>query len=191
MAIQQVERAARIDAGLRVERSPGERRPAVREDVDPDARVELSPQAERMRAQRSILRAVFGGVESDADADAQALFEEAGRSEYLDAIAQPSDLSPQATAQRILGGITGYIYGAFRLAHPDATVEDFDRFAADVVRGFEKGLGEARSIIEGLAAFTPELASGIERTEGLVREGLDVFFSDERRRLERARAVEQ
>jgi hypothetical protein len=182
---------ARIDAGLRLERSSTERRPAAREGAAADARVEISPQAERARAQRSILRSVFGGVEQDADADAQALFEAAGRSEYLDAIAQPSDTSPQATAQRILGGITGYIYGAFRLAHPDASAEDFDRFAADVLRGFEKGLGEARSIIEGLAALTPELASGIDRTEALVREGLEVFFSDERRRLEGERAAKQ
>ena len=191
MAIQQIGRAARIDAGLRAERDPGERRPVARVVAADDARVEISPQGERLRAQRAILRATFGGVEEAAEADARALFEAAGRSEYLESIAQASDLSPQATAQRILGGITGYIYGAFRLAHSDLTSEDFDRFAAQVLQGFEKGLGEARGVIEGLAALTPELAAGIDRTEVLVREGLEVFFSDERRRLEATRVAER
>lgn len=186
MSIQQIGRASGIDAGLRVEQGSARRRPAAREGADVEERVEISSQAERLRAQRQILRSVLGGVEEDADADAQALFEAAGRSQYLDSIAQASDVTPQATAQRILGGITGYIYGAFRLAHPDVSAEDFDRFASDVVRGFEKGLGEARSLIEGLAALTPELASGIDRTEALVREGLEVFFADERRRIEGA-----
>ena len=184
MGIRQVESSARFDGGLRTVRSP--RRPVAHAAESADAAVQISPQAERLRAQRQILRSVLGGLEGDDAAGGRELFEAAGRSEYLDSIAQANDLSPQATAQRILGGITGYIYGAFRLANPDASAEDFDRFAADVLRGFEKGLGEARSLIEGLAALTPELAAGIDRTETLVREGLEVFYTDERRRIEGA-----
>jgi hypothetical protein len=184
MGVRQIERAPLVDVIRSETRSV--RRPPAPRGRQAEAPVEISLQAERLRAQRQILRSAFGGVEESYESAGRALFEAAGRSKYLDSIAQVTDLSPQATAQRILGGITGYIYGAFRLAHPGATVEDFDGFAADVLRGFEQGLGEARSLIEGLAALTPELASGIERTETLVREGLEVFFADERRRLEGA-----
>lgn len=181
MGVRQIERASLIDVIGSDKRSA--RRPPAPRERQVDAPVEISSQAERLRTQRQILRSAFGGVEESSDPGGRALFEAAGRSKYLDSIAQVTDLSPQATAQRILGGITGYIYGAFRLAHPGGTLEDFDRFAADVVRGFEAGLGQARSLIEGLAALTPELASGIGRTETLVREGLEVFFADERQRI--------
>jgi hypothetical protein len=189
MGIQHIDLAAYIDAGLRTERSHVPRRGApagegraAEEGVDLDA--------ERLRAQRQILRSVLGGLEACADADTRALLEAAGRSAYLDSIAQAKHASPPATAQRILGGITGYVYGAFRLAHPGASPEDFDRFAFDVLRGLERGFGEARGLSDGLAALTLELAAGIERSETLVREGLDVFFSDERRRIEGARGAD-
>jgi len=184
MAIRHIERTARIDLTPLADRAADAKRIALRKRSESDGeRVQISPQAERLRTQRAILQAAFGGVERVADSDLRDLFEAAGRGEYLDSIAQPTDVSPEATAKRILGGITGYIYGAFRLAHPDATVEDFDRFSADVLRGFERGLGEARSTIEGLSALTPELASGIDHTESLVREGLESFFAAERTHL--------
>ena len=181
MASQRVAHAVRIDAGLRVERNVGKWQPAPRG--------ESSARTDRMRAQREILLCAFEGLEEASDPAARERFEQAGRSQHFEQMAQLTDLSAPATVQRILAGITGYVYAGFRLAYPAATVADFDRFTAEVLRGLERGLDEARSEIDGFGALTPELAKGIDRTEELVREGLEVFISDERRRIEGAGAA--
>ncbi len=145
--------------------------------------VEISAAAVRLRADHDLINAVFGGVEVDiTPIEGHEVFEAAGKTEYLESIEKPEDLSPEATAERILGGIKSYIYGAFKLANKDATAEDFDQFQADVMRGFEQGLGEAKTIIEGLSALTPELAEDVDQTEALVRQGLEDFFTTERER---------
>lgn len=144
--------------------------------------VEISPMAERLKADRDLLRAIFGGVEEEVSSPDRSLFETAGRSEYLASIAEPTDLSAEATANRILGGIRGYIYGAFRMSKPDATAEDFEEFASEVMRGSEQGMGEAREILKALSVLDASLSEDIGRTESLVREGLDEFFAEERER---------
>ena len=155
-----------------------------------DTRVEISAEAEHLRAQSDLLRAVFRGVEQKVAPQARLAFERAGRSEYLESSLNDSargmlDLSPEATAARILGGIQGFIYRAFMAEHPGATAEDFEQFKAEVVRGFEQGMSEAKNILRGLGMHTNDLAGEIEQTETLVREGLAKFFAEERERFER------
>ena len=89
------------------------------------------------------------------------------------------DLSPQATAARILSGVQGYIYRAFMAQHPEATPADFERFRNEVIRGLERGLYEARSILAGLSMLDAELSEEIGQTEALVRKGLEEFFAEE------------
>ena len=57
-----------------------------------------------------------------------------------------------------------------------------ERTAGQVRSGFERGLADAKELIKGLAALTPELEGDIDRTESLVRQGLDEFFASERER---------
>jgi hypothetical protein len=139
---------------------------------------EISDRAKSLRGHHLLLKALLGGPE-EAVSGADEILEQAGKSEYLQSIESPDDLSPEATAGRILGGITGYIYGAFKLQNPEATAEDFERFKAQVQEGFERGLGQAKSTLEGLERLDDEMVSGIDRTETLVREGLDEFFAHE------------
>ena len=154
-----------------------------------DTSVEISPQAEKLRAQSSLLRATLGGIENELSSNAGTSFEEPDRSKYLEPLMGKSilgaiDLSPEATAARILGGVQGYIYRAFMAQHPEATSADFERFKDEVIRGFERGLYEARSILTGLSRLDAELSEEIGQTEALVREGLEEFFAEEGQRLE-------
>ncbi len=151
------------------------------------AAVRFSQRAHRLDAQQQLLSRLLTNVEQKVSG-ADDVFEQAGRSEYLEKIASPSDLSPEATAGRILGGITGYIYGAFRLQHPKMTSEDFERFESEAMRGFEQGMGEARELLEAIEVLDGKLAGEIGETERLVREGLDRFFGEESERLRRAKA---
>jgi len=149
--------------------------------------VRLSQQALEIDAQQQLLSRLLARVEQKVSSSEDG-FEQSGRSEYLEKIATATDLSPQATAERILGGVTGYIYGAFRLQHPRMTHEDFDRFESEVRRGFERGLAEARELLEAIQALDGALAGEIDQTERIVREGLERFFGEEGERLRLARA---
>jgi len=146
-----------------------------------DADVKISNHGQRMRAQRDLLYAYLGGSDTEFRAGGRSLLEAAGRSEYLASVSNPTDLSPEATAERILGGIRGYIYGAFSLAHPDATDGEFERFTSDVMRGFERGTSQARQVFEGLKDLEPDLAEEIARTQARVRDGLEAFFEEQRK----------
>ena len=176
----------RARAASRVEpqdrrREPGSRQ-ATHSRHSQDVDVELSAAAYRLRVDAALVRATLGGVEHEVSATGLAAFEAAGRSAYLASAVPAVDLSPEATAERILGGVRGYIYGAFLAQNPEATRADFERFASQVLRGFERGMAEARSIIAGLGMLDPELAADIDTTESLVREGLDAFFHSEAER---------
>jgi hypothetical protein len=154
-----------------------------------DTSVEISPQAEKLRAQSGLLRVTLRGIESEITSNAETRFEEPDRSDYLGPLMGESrlggiDLSPEATAARILGGVQGYIYRAFMAQHPEATPEDFERFKDEVIRGFERGFYEARSILAGLSMLDAEQSEEIGQTEALVREGLEGFFAEEGQRLE-------
>jgi hypothetical protein len=107
------------------------------------------------------------------------LFAASGRAEYLESVSQPTDLSSNATAGRILGGITSYIYGAFRLQHDEIGHEELADFKEQVLRGFERGMGEARQVLGAIDKLDDGLAFEISETDRLVREGLDRFFADE------------
>ncbi|MEE8558790.1 MAG: DUF5610 domain-containing protein [Myxococcota bacterium] len=138
----------------------------------------VSERAQALRGQRELLERILGGAETGIREVEEAL-EKAGKSAYLESIESPADLSPEATAERILGGITGYIYGAFRLESPDATAEDFERFQAKVLEGFGRGLAEAKDTLEGLALLSDALVGSIDVAETRVRDGLEEFFAGE------------
>jgi len=112
-----------------------------------------------------------------SSAGAQDLFAAAGKAEFeARAAAAAKDVSPEATAGRIVEGITGYIFKAYQMQRPEMTEEAFLSFQEQVLTGFEAGLEDAKDILTGLQAMTPELTRSIDRTEELVREQLAKFF---------------
>ncbi len=144
-----------------------------------DALVEISPQAEKLRTHNGLLRSSLSAVEDELFPAGQPV-EKADRSRYLEALAGQVEASPESTAEQIMGGVQGYIFRVFMAQHPGATPEDFERFKAAVMRGFERGLFDTRSSL----ALEPELAAELRHTEERVRRGLDEFFARESERAE-------
>ncbi len=144
-----------------------------------DALVEISPQAEKLRTHDGLLRSSLSAVEDELFPAGHPL-EEADRGRYLEALAGQVEAGPESTAEQMLGGVQGYLFRAFMAQHPGATPEDFERFKAAVMRGFERGFFEARSS----PALEPELATELRHTEERVRGGLDEFFARESERAE-------
>ena len=154
---------------------------------EPGDRVTLSPAALQHQATSRLTTAPLDATERQvADALQQAydeLYERAGKSDYMASIADTSDRSAEATAGRILGGITGYIYKAYQLGHPDMTAERFDAFQTQVLKGFDQGLNEAKGMIGVAGLLDPEMTRDIGKTEDLVHRGLEDFFAREKERL--------
>ncbi len=159
-------------------RNPADSLPHTTTDFR-DARVEISPQAEKLRTHNGLLRSSLSAVENELFPAGHPL-EDADRSRYLDGLASQVDPGPESTAEQIMGGVQGYLFRAFMAQHPGATPEDFERFKAAVMRGFERGLFDARSSL----ALESELAAELRHTEERVRRGLDEFFARESERAE-------
>jgi len=163
--------------------SPGT--PAVR--ARQGDRVTLSPEAQQYQASSQLTTTSLDATErqvSDVLERAYAeLYERAGKSDYMASIADTSDRSADATAGRILGGITGYIYRAYQMGHPDMTAEQLDTFQTQVLKGFNQGLGEARQMIGAAGLLDSAMTLDIGNTEDLVHRGLEDFFASEKQRL--------
>ncbi len=143
----------------------------------------LSPEARRAQSAKSFERELLASFERGLSADELELFEQAGRSGYLDSIASDTDTSAEGTANRILGGVTGYIFGAFELSRGELQSADLDEFEREALRGFERGFAQAKELIEGLGARSPELATDLDRTAELVRSGIHDFVEERRSAL--------
>lgn len=195
MAITPVGRMQTYELKPQVEPRPAPRTgDAAATETNRDDRVSLSPEALKLQAGAALLRQPLAGVEGqigalNARADQLleesygALLERAGRSDYLASIANPTDLSPEATSERILGGITGYIYEAYKLKNPDLDEAKLADFQAQVNKGFDTGMSEARRIITSMSLLDDATATNIGKTELLVRQGLEDFFKAELERL--------
>ncbi len=145
--------------------------------------LEISARGQRLRLEAELIRGTLEGVEGGIFSLDDPIYEQAGRSEYLESIETPDDFSAAASAERILGGIAGYIYRAFRMSNSLAGLEDFARFKEEVQRGFEQGLEEGRGYIEAMGDLSDDLSEQISETGDLVREGLEAFFDREEERL--------
>ena len=149
--------------------------------------VTLSPEGLKYQASSQLttvpLDATERQVSEALDRAYDELYERAGRSDYLASIADTSDRSADATAGRILGGMTGYIYKAYQLGHPDMTADQFDTFQTQVLKGFNQGLGEAKQMIGGAGLLDSAMTLDIGKTEELVHHGLEDFFASEKERL--------
>lgn len=88
---------------------------------------------------------------------------------------QGMDVSPQATADRIVQGATG-LFARFSEKYADLTdSERLDSFLTTIRSGIEQGFKEARDILDGLNVLQGDIASNIDETYALVQQGLDNF----------------
>ncbi|MDX1451941.1 MAG: DUF5610 domain-containing protein, partial [Oleiphilaceae bacterium] len=85
------------------------------------------------------------------------------------------DVSPEATAKRIVDFSTG-LFELYKQSNPDlAPQEQLDRFLEVIGGGIDTGFGEARDILDGLGVLEGEIEENVDRTYDLVQEGLEAF----------------
>ena len=88
------------------------------------------------------------------------------------------DVSPEATAERIVSLSTGF-FSAYQEANPDL---DFDtalnQFVDVISGGIDQGFAEAREILDGLQVLNGDIASNIDATYELVQDKLAAFVEN-------------
>ena len=88
------------------------------------------------------------------------------------------DVSPEATADRIVSLTTG-LFSAFQNANPDLQGSELvDHFTDVIGGGILQGFNEAREILDGMGVLTEEIAGNIDQTYDLVTEKLEQFRID-------------
>ena len=86
------------------------------------------------------------------------------------------DVSPEATAERIVSMSTAF-FPAYLEQHPEMTkTEAAEEFVQLIGGGIEKGFSEAREILAGLKVLEGDIASNIDKTYDIVQEGLQSFI---------------
>jgi len=92
-----------------------------------------------------------------------------------DAFDSGLDVSPEATAERIVGFSTQF-FAAYQEQHPEMDEEEsLSSFVEIITTGIDLGFAEARDILGGLNVLEGEIASNIDATYGLVQEGIQSF----------------
>lgn len=85
------------------------------------------------------------------------------------------DVSPEATASRIVSMTTG-MFSLYQESNPELSFkEQVNRFIEIVKSGVDQGFGEAREILDGLGVLEGEIEQNIDSTYELVQKGLDAF----------------
>lgn len=85
------------------------------------------------------------------------------------------DTSPEATADRIVAFATGF-YSRYKELNPGKSEEEtLDSFMKIIGGGIEKGFNDAKDILKGLKVYEGEVESGVDKTYGLVMQGLSNF----------------
>ena len=111
------------------------------------------------------------------------------KSQYGDNAIQAAtsqDNTPSGTADRIVSLSTGF-YEAFKQQHPGEDANDVLTKFMDTIRGgFEQGAKEAQDILNGMGVLSGDIASNIDKTLTLVRQGYDDFETAQRASLANA-----
>ncbi len=86
------------------------------------------------------------------------------------------DVSPEATASRIVSLSTGF-FGQYQESHPEMEFEEALISFVDIISGgIDKGFGEAREILSSLEVLEGDIASNVDQTYKLVQQKLDSFL---------------
>ncbi|MCG9721313.1 DUF5610 domain-containing protein [Shewanella sp. Isolate7] len=91
------------------------------------------------------------------------------------AVAQGVDTSPEATAERIVSFATQF----FAIHQEQNSGMSFDEQLSsfmDIISGaIDQGFDEAKDILSGLKVLEGDIEAGVDKTYGLVQEGLQAF----------------
>ena len=101
----------------------------------------------------------------------------------------PTDFTPEKTADRIISGIVG-LFGAYSKSNGDLDPEEMvSRFFAAAKKGVEQGYGDASSTLDKLGAFQFDgVKSGIEQTKTYLDDKLAEYEAQIRQSLRLAAA---
>lgn len=88
------------------------------------------------------------------------------------------DVSPEATAERIVSLSTNF-FDAFQAQHSERSLEEnLSSFIEVISGGIDQGFTEARDILSGLSVLDGDIASNIDATYTLVQEKLTAFAAN-------------
>lgn len=97
-----------------------------------------------------------------------------GENAIEDAYSSGLDVSPEATAERIVSQSTSF-FEAFKSQERNQGLSEqelADTFIEVIGGGIEQGFSEARDILDGLGVLEGDIASNIDKTYDLVQQGL-------------------
>lgn len=102
--------------------------------------------------------------------------------------AASQDNTPEGTAGRIVSLSTGFL-AAFQQQHAGEEPGDvLTKFMTSIRSGFERGAKEAQEILKGLGVLSGDIASNIDKTLALVRQGYADFETAQRNALQPTQA---
>ncbi|MCV6612232.1 MAG: DUF5610 domain-containing protein [Amphritea sp.] len=85
------------------------------------------------------------------------------------------DVSPEATAERIVSQTTAF-FSAYQEQNPGLSLEEqVTRFTDIIGGGIDQGFSEAREILDGLNVLEGDIAANIDTSYDLVQEKLTAF----------------
>jgi hypothetical protein len=85
------------------------------------------------------------------------------------------DVSPEATAKRIVQGATAF-YEAFKSQNSQLNEEEsLNEFLNVISAGIDTGFDDAKNILESLSVLEGDIATNIDRTYDFVQQGLSSF----------------
>lgn len=85
------------------------------------------------------------------------------------------DYSPEATADRIVSFATQF-FSIHQQQNSNMSLNDqLDSFMSIIGGAIDNGFKEARDILSGLKVLQGDIADGVDKTYGLVQEGLQAF----------------
>lgn len=100
---------------------------------------------------------------------------ELGSDAIQSAVDSGLDVSPEATAERIVNLSTAF-FSAFREQHAEESDEEaLTGFLTIIREGIDRGFSEAREILDGLQVLSGDIAENIDNTYELVQEKLQAF----------------
>ena len=100
---------------------------------------------------------------------------ELGENAIERAAENPEDFTPENTAERIASFALNF-YSAYQDQHPEMSEEEGVNSFIDLMSGaVEKGVNEARGILDGMGVLEGDIAGNIDKTMALVQERFEAF----------------
>ncbi len=98
-----------------------------------------------------------------------------GEDSLATALNEEVDVSPEATASRIVSQATGFFSSFQQNNETLGFDQQLEKFLQVIGGGIDQGFGEARDILDSLQVLEGDVASNIDKTYDLVQAGLEAF----------------